>query len=162
MINKKVFALTLVASSVIAAGCSSDDDGDEGDMGTVTPPVEVMDNTSAAVDGSSLIDVDGNGGVDDNDDINGDGFVNQDDVDAFAMNGGTPPPTTVTEADLPDGTDYDPDALTPAGGAQPRRDRHGRRPDAARPERRRLRLRRSAVRRERTPDRVRSDRRGVR
>ena len=29
MINKKVFALTLVASSVIAAGCSSDDDDDD-------------------------------------------------------------------------------------------------------------------------------------
>ena len=117
MINKKVFALTLVASSIIAAGCSSDDDDDDDTMGS-EPPMDMT--TDAVLTDAQSPDVDGDGVLTDADDVNGDGLIDQDDVTAFAgMNpdGGDPDemggPDEPTLATLPAGEDYDITTLDP-------------------------------------------------
>ncbi len=66
MINKKVFALTLVAASVIAAGCSSDDDDDP----------EIGDNIIIE---PGAVDVNGDGDLTAEDDLTGDGILNLND-----------------------------------------------------------------------------------
>lgn len=76
MMNKKLFALTLVASSVIAAGCSSDSNGDG-----ENPPI------SDVVIGANSRDVNNDGMTDAADDLNGDNFVDEQDFALVDVNG---------------------------------------------------------------------------
>ena len=123
MINKKVFALSLVAASVIAAGCSSDDDDD---------PVIDEDQLQISTD---AVDLNGDGTIDSGDDLNDDNIVNLadflladtdgdgelSDEEIAAVVAGQEvdpdvdpdPAPEVTEAELPDGSEYDPAGQVP-------------------------------------------------